>query len=153
MATWTEATEAFIDKVEATIGVGTKDYYQIPEAIDLDEAGDAYLNRGYGVDIGGASRKVGTVKQIALEDRTYLVSLTRLVNRVATDPDGRDSLKQEMIEVSEDLRSAFDADHQLGGKVIDVNWVSDSGVGEFLETDRDKFYIMGIQFTLTIEFK
>lgn len=154
MSTWTEATDAFCAKVEATIGSATaRRYVAIPEAIDLEEGGELFLRKGYAIDIGGANRRAQSVKQLALEDRTYLITLTREVNRTATNTDSRKSLKEEMLEDAESLRVAFDADHILGGCVIDTNWQSDSGITEFLEGDRDKYYIMGIQYTMTIEFR
>ncbi len=153
MSNWTDATNAFCDKIEATIGSSTQGYVPIPEAIDLEEGGELYLRKGYAVDLGPAARTTASVCGPIIAERTYLVTLTRQVNVVATNTEGRKSLKTEMMEDSELIRLAMCDDNNLGGEVIGVDWVSDSGVSEFLESDRDKYYIMGIQYTLTIELR
>ena len=150
---WTDATEAFSDKVESIIGSTTRRYVQIPESIDLEDGGELYLRKGYAIDIGAASKINSSVCGPIISERTYLLTLTREVNRTATNSSGRRSLKEEMLEDAELMRAALCLDATLTGKVISIDWNSDSGVSEFLESDRSKYYIMGIQYTLTIELR
>lgn len=148
---WTDVTSAICDKVEATIGASTRRYVPIPEAIDLDQGGALYLRRGYAVDIRDASPiRRGTCSEVIAE-RLYLITLTREVNRTATNTDSRKSLKVEMLEDAELLRVAMCADQSLGGTASGIIWTADSGVSEFLEADRDKYYIIGINYAVTLK--
>ena len=157
MASWSDATTAIIDKVEATLGEASalSPYYQqIPEGLGPDESYESYLRKGYGVVYGPAARELERTKSV-IETRAYAIILTQEVAATSHDTDGRQEISQEMLVDSEALRAAFDGDRYLADsgtrKVTDIIWEGDSGIA-FLPESEDKYYQLTIELTVKLLF-
>ena len=167
MSTWTAATQAIRDKVEATLGAGgtaglSHAYTEIPDGADIDGHADLFMRKGYAVNIQEADTVESSVKtRNRVEERTYSIQLTREVNVVRTNTEAFVSLKSEMIEHSELVRNAFETDNTLsaGGSstVIDIDWQGDSGVDEIIDPDPERagrrYYIIGTEYAVKIQFR
>lgn len=156
MATWTQAITAMITKVDETIGKtfdDTNGYVEIPEAINPQEQWESYLRKGYAILFGPNSRIPGaqSVKTRVLEQRAFGILLTREITATTSDTSGRQAVSLDMIEDSEKLRAAFDADRYLGGTVTDIIWETDSGVVDFLDEEQ-KYYQLAIEVIVKLSF-
>lgn len=163
MSTWTAATAAIRAKVEATVGDGgtaaiVPGYDEIPDGADIDRYADLFLRKGYAVEIADSSPIDLSVKTTnRVEERSYVVLLTREVNLVSTNTEGFVSLKSEMMEHSEALREAFDDDNTLGGVVIDIEWQGDTGIVELQDPQPDnpgpRYYNIGTEYLVKLQFR
>lgn len=167
MSTWTAATQAIRDKVEATIGAGgtaalSHAYTEIPDGADIEGHADLFLRKGYSINIQEAETVESSVKTSnRVEERSYIIQLTREVAIVRTNTEAFVSLKSEMIEHSELVRKAFETDHTLsaGGSstVIDIDWQGDSGVDEIIDPDPERagrrYYIIATEYAVKIQFR
>ena len=161
MSTWTLATNAVRAKVEATLGDGgtlslVPGYDEIPDGADIDGHADLFLRKGYSVNILESDTAISGFCSETIENRNYTVILTREVNIVRTNTEGFVSIKNEMLDHSEELRKALCRDLTLGGVVIDITWQGDTGIDEITDPSPDnpgpRYYILGVEFTVQIRF-
>lgn len=161
MATWTAATNAVRAKVEATLGDGgtlglVPGYDEIPDGADIDGHADLFLRKGYSVNILESGNVVTTTCAESIEERNYTVILSREVPIVRTNTEGFVSIKNEMLDHSEELRKALCRDQTLGGTIIDITWIGDGGIDEITDPSPEnpgpRYYILGVEFTVQIRF-
>ena len=161
MSTWTLATNAIRAKIEATIGDGgtlslVPGYDEIPDGADIEGHADLFLRKGYAVNILEADPLISGACSETIENRNYTITLSRDVPIVRTNTEGFVSIKNEMLDHSEELRKAFCRDLTLGGAITDITWLGDTGIDEITDPSPDnpgpRYYIMGIEFEVKIRF-
>jgi len=151
-----EAYNAFVDKVEATIGksslLGVDGYYHAPDSIDPDQNPENILRKSFAVDFQASEKVQASVKTRLIQDRLFSVILTKEFGTTRPNAGALQSVKMDLLEDSETLRVAFLNDHTLSSKVVDVDWISDDGVPEYLG-DKKKFFILTVFYAVRLDIR
>lgn len=156
MGQLSDAYNAFVDKIEATIGrtsaLGAAGYYHAPDSIAPELNPELILRKAYAVDFLNAEPVSSSVKHRLIQDRVFSVLLIKEVGATRPNAGQLQSVKLDLIEDSEIVRVAFDDDHTLSGKVSDVQWLNDDGVPEYLG-DETKFFVLTVNYAVRLDIR
>jgi hypothetical protein len=123
-------------------------YVRIPDSIDIEDNSETYLRQGYALVIGDSDPTTETVKGILDQQRTFGVSLTQQVFQTDHNASGIQSAKLGIMEDAFSLvKELHLTNDTINDSAIDCNFVGDDGVS-FLETDRAKYYLVSLIFTV-----
>lgn len=151
-----DAYNAFIQKIEDTVGKSALPvndaYVHLPDSIDPDLNPETLLRKGFAVDFGPAAQVSQSTKIRSIQDRVFALLLIREVTTVRSNTSGIQSVKLDLIEDSETIRTAFCNDHTLGGTVADVEWLSDDGIPAYLG-DKKKFFVLTVNYAVRLDIR
>lgn len=144
MSKITDITESLHTLVAAALPA----YQLIPEAIDIADNSELYMENGYTILIADTDPNQATTKSILQQNRVFGVSL---VNQVYTTEHNAEGIKDSKISLMEDgftiVKDLHLTNDTIEGNAIDCNFLGDDGI-DFLEGDRNKFYLLTLIFEI-----
>lgn len=144
MSQISEVTENLHSIIAATI----PGYVRIPDSIDIEDNSETYLRKGYAVVLGDSLPTTETVCAILDQERTFGVSLTQQVFQTEHNASGIQSAKLSVMEDALTLLKELHYNNAtINDSAVDCRFVGDDGIS-FLETDRAKYYLVSLIFTV-----
>jgi len=137
------------DNLVVAVNGSLTDYDQITNPYAPDENCELFLDKGFGIAFGpGANSERQLGCKISIK-RTFDVMLINLCGTTENNLDDIENFQKTMHEDQFLIIKALENDSDLSTSAAQIKFVDDNGL-EFLETDRNKFFLL--QSTFMVEY-
>jgi hypothetical protein len=118
-------------------------YRELTNAFDIEDNDELNLVKGWALVPGPGDNTHRIVGCKMSQNQQWGIALTRLITATDHDITAKNTLIKEILEDHYLIAKAFENNKDLGGNTSRSVQVAHSGI-EYLEGDRDKYYLMVI---------
>ncbi len=135
-------------KLVELIGAELLDHTRLPNPYKLEENGNAFLLKGWGITMGPASNQNRVVGCGTLhEQRNFTIPLTRKYSAREDDVTAKATTEVELHSVAYIVKKLIEGNPQLDGIATSASFTDDTGTN-YVFADKDRFLTTELTFSI-----